>query len=112
MWLTHVNHRLKQTRRTTLLYDPKWEKTDPISLESLIAWLEKQPEAQRYDFTNCRGGCLLGKYMASVGMAWDMDVYEDLAHTMCPNAPYGHFPIGSELPHTFGAALARARDML
>lgn len=29
-----------------MLYDPKWEqqtKTDPYSLDNLIAWLEQQP---------------------------------------------------------------------
>jgi hypothetical protein len=87
-------------------------KTNSFKLESLIAWLEQQPETRRYDFGNCRGGCLLGEYMASVGISWSMCAYENLATHMCPEAEPGYFPIGSALPHTFGAALARARDAL
>jgi len=84
-------------------------KIDPLTLESLIAWLEKQPQNMTYNFSNCQGRCLLGRYMASIGMEWSMYHYERLAHRFCPHVPHGFFPIGSDLPHTFGAALERAR---
>lgn len=53
-----------------MLYDPKWEKTetkaDPFSLESLIAWLEKQPAGRSYSYT-CNGHCLLAQYFTAAG---------------------------------------------
>ncbi|MEH2501198.1 hypothetical protein V1290_000009 [Bradyrhizobium sp. AZCC 1578] len=54
-----------------MLYDPKWAtifevKADPFSLESLIAWLEKQPADKTYDY-GCNGHCLLAQYFTAMG---------------------------------------------
>lgn len=83
--------------------------TDVFSLESLIAWLEKQPAGRAYNFSNCEGECLLGQYMADIGEPWSLSNYERLAGRVDPSSRNGRFPIGFAWPHTFGAALARAR---
>lgn len=103
-----------------MLYDKRWDKqtetkADPLSLESLISWLEKQPASKTYDYENCRGKCLYGQYMASHGIRWsesgacgrhsstqERAEFCDLVYAAC----------ASEAPWTFGAALARAREAL
>lgn len=95
-----------------MLYDPKWgkpeTKPDVFSLESLIAWLEKQPAAEHYaagDLDNC----LLGQFgRAMGGDARDVScelgcttLFADIA-----------FPLGwNRETNTFGAALDRARSV-
>lgn len=96
-----------------MLYDKRWDakvKADPHTLESLIAWLEKQPAAKRYQFMNCSGRCLYGQYLEAMGHSYEAEtklwsgrrylfrsfVYEEIA---------GLYPC------TFGAALARARAL-
>jgi hypothetical protein len=108
-----------------MLYDPKWEKTvnaDPLSLGSLIAWLETQDPRTRYDFCQF-SECLLGRWLRSI---------DPEARTMFDRgAPTGYFysvfgktvnlaaftdiAVGDgcheRRSHTFGAALKRARSM-
>jgi hypothetical protein len=49
-----------------MLYDPKWEvKVDPLSKESLIAWLEKQDPWQNYTFIDS-SNCLLAQFAKSI----------------------------------------------
>jgi hypothetical protein len=94
-----------------MLYDPKWEaKSEPLSLEGLISWLEKQPADQRYNFFDCEGECLFGQYMRAIGYTWDqsqnqpagtpIEVFETLVYDSC----------ACQQPMTFGAALDRARS--
>lgn len=98
-----------------MLYDPKWEvetKPDVFSLDGLIAWLENQPADQKYDYV-CNGECLLALYFIHAG-------YENISMGII-EFDYGkywenkkclpeHFNnISIERPHTFGAALERAR---
>jgi len=93
-----------------MLYNKNWEKThikaDPFSLESLIAWLEKQPTDASYNWHNCEGGCLIGLYGSALGLG---DGWMDF-HTKLYKA--GQLSIASQKPHTFGAALKRARKAL
>lgn len=106
-----------------MLYDPKWEapqvKANPFSLESLIAWLEKQPTDRQYCFTEW-GECLIAKWLLSI----------DPRSHLAQNAPTGFYYVVLEqtmdFNHfgdiaagmhwgdswTFGAALARAREEL
>jgi hypothetical protein len=97
-----------------MLYDPKWEvevRAEPFSLESLIAWLEKQPANQSYAW-HCQGQCMLGQWLRSIdpqfgeaagnsfqyfvnGAVRDFDHFSDIA-------VFGET--------TFGAALERARE--
>ena len=52
-----------------MLYDPKWEgevKADPFKIESLVAWLEKQPADEQYCYLS-NGECLLAQYFTAAG---------------------------------------------
>jgi hypothetical protein len=93
-----------------MLYDKRWDKTevkaDPFSLESLIAWLEKQPTNVAYDWDDCDGGCLIGLYGNAIGIGerWKQ-FHSNLFES-------DRLYIASRAPHTFGAALDRARKVL
>jgi hypothetical protein len=99
-----------------MLYDKRWDKTDtktdPLSLGSLIAWLETKSPTQHYDYRNCDGECLYGQYMASHGIAWqesgatgNLDAPKKRSDFCC----LVYHEIARPLPWTFGAALERAR---
>lgn len=77
-------------------------KPSVFSLESLIAWLEQQPAAKRYDWICSNGGCLFGKY----SRAKRID-FSDCHHEFYLR---DELHIASEHPWTFGAALDRARS--
>jgi hypothetical protein len=102
-----------------MLYDKRWDKsevkTDPLTLESLVAWLETMPARKCYDFMDCSGKCLYGQYMTAHGISWE----ESGASS------YGFAPkerdefcslvyekVAGLWPYTFGAALTRARAAL
>lgn len=46
--------------------------THPVlSLEGLRDWLRTKDPTETYEFTNCRGGCLIGQYLiARTGKSW------------------------------------------
>lgn len=103
-----------------MLYDPKWEQTtqtDPFSLESLIAWLEKQPEDKSYCYTSS-GRCLLAQYFTAQGFADVLvgayDVDYSVNREWDTNVEFGpaFHDIAQGYPRDFGAALARARKAL
>lgn len=79
-------------------------KGDAYSLESVIAWLETQPDNTPYNWNCTKGGCLIGLYAAATGIAF-FD---------CHNALFdsGELYFACEEPRTFGAALDRARKVL
>lgn len=93
-------------------------KADPFTLESLIAWLEKQPANMTYEYMNCAGMCLLGQYMTSIGVDWFDGPIEGKS---C--SPYSNFVVkfksrgieiqnvASSAPYTIGGALKRARHL-
>lgn len=83
-----------------------------FSLEGLIGWLETMPGDGEYDFTNCEGACLLGQYMTSIGEPWSDNRYAEIAIEMCRGYKDLTFYIGVQRPHTFSAALTRARTAL
>lgn len=107
-----------------MLYDKRWDKTeiksDPFKLETLIAWLEKQPSGRTYEFTDCNQ-CALAQYFADHGFGeismgtQDFDYgpefrkarlpdgWNDLVNPSCPRED-GY--------NTFGAVLDRARALL
>lgn len=100
-----------------MLYDPKWEIDTKPSLQSFVAWLEtKDPEA-RYSFYECEGRCLVGQYMEFLGIPWtgapihpngnwDRSSYKATAVAIFGPGPW---TVHVRKPHTFGAALNRAR---
>jgi hypothetical protein len=98
-----------------MLYDPKWEapvKADPFSLESLVAWLEKQPADKPYCYTS-NGGCLLAQYFSALGYRNVEMSTDHFLHCGCRERLPSYFnliAIGSG--RTFGHALRRANTRL
>lgn len=93
-----------------MLYNKNWDAktvtSDPFTLESLIAWLEKQPAAVTYNWHDCNGACLIGIYFAVHGHPWD-------ARRYCNFTDFNtRSDIAGTEPFTFGAALTRARKAL
>lgn len=98
-----------------MLYDPKWEtpevKADPMKLESLIAWLEKQSADKRYEFWCTK--CLLGQYFTDYGYDVKMMGTAMVIHASGHfDLPKGFNRLAQAQPHTYGAALNRARKAL
>jgi hypothetical protein len=96
-----------------MLYDKRWDaKTDVFSVESLVAWLEKQQPTAEYDFWCLK--CLLGRYFTDAG--FDLRMIGTGSFTLSngeqiqlpPN--FNHISLVE--PHTYGAALERARKAL
>lgn len=73
------------------------------SLSGLISWLETQRPNQTYSYMNCQGGCLVGLYYQAIGYDW----YDDCMP--CHPTFSGLNAVAATRPHTFGAALDRAR---
>lgn len=99
-----------------MLYDKRWEKpeikADPLTLGSLIAWLETMPAKRKYDYMNCEGGCLYGLYMASHGIGWKESGASDPGRAPPERDRFCllvYRDVAEPSPRTFGAALARAR---
>ena len=96
-----------------MLYDPKWEaptetKADPFSLESLIAWLEKQPAECSYDWQFIPN-CLLGQWARAMGVSGEYAIL-NRSKALGMSTPFSGIALFS--PCTFGAALERARKAL
>lgn len=102
-----------------MLYDPKWE---GVSLKGFIGWLETKDPRAKYEFYECDGRCLLGQYMAAMGIAWTgapehwKHSWEGSSYMKAAESIFGPtrqdgpaFWVLSKAPHTFGAALKRAR---
>jgi hypothetical protein len=100
-----------------MLYDPKWEgqtKPDILSLDTLTAWIERQPADQAYNYS-CNGHCLLAQYFAAHGLR---DVHVTSTHFSHDGGTFELPEIlndvavgvpGVSMKCTFGAALGRAR---
>ncbi len=93
-------------------------KADPLTMESLIKWLEKMPAKRSYNYEDCTGKCLYGLYMQFHGVAWDdSGAYGKGVNGKGVNGKersdfcdlvYGQ--VAAARPWTFGAALERARE--
>lgn len=101
-----------------MLYNKDWDKpevkADPYSLESLIAWLEKQPTEQKYCFMD-NGGCLFFKYFSAMGVpvySVGGDYYRTESGGDRHFFPDNFSRIAAGEPHDIGAALSRARKAL
>lgn len=100
-----------------MLYDPKWErpaetKVDPLSLGSLIAWLKTKPRNETYSYMDCRGACLFSQFMAAQGFQWRREGDGGLAQEWIGFHEEPWINIALDTPHTFGAALERARKLV
>ena len=105
-----------------MLYDPKWEKpavkADPFSLESLIAWLEKQPADKTYCYVESNA-CLLSQYF-SEKMGEAICIVPEGYRRAVEGLTYKSYPAifnavargTTEWKWTFGAALSRARALM
>jgi hypothetical protein len=101
-----------------MLYDPKWQiRNDPFALASLIAWLERQDPLAEYCYSST-GECLLARYFAARGFNKVIMAAGFFYHWPRPTAAYEvtnltpHFnDIAKGKVRTFGAALARAREL-
>ena len=81
-----------------MLYDPKWEKQRP-TISGFASWLSLQPPNAEYDWLDCKGGCAVDQYFASIGASrnWLPAEREPLER------------LALEHPRTFGSLFERAR---
>jgi hypothetical protein len=97
-----------------MLYNKRWDKThikaDPFSLESLIAWLEKQPADATYDYC-ISSSCLIAQYLQACGVE-EFDIESPMLSERPEIQDFGRIANGGQPVDTFGAALDRARKML
>jgi hypothetical protein len=95
-----------------MFFDPGTTKTkaDPLSLASLIAWLEKQPARKEYCYFD-NGACLIGQWALHCDPVAKVDgdgLYDyRIAGVTVDLSAFDR--IASPAPHTFGDALDRAR---
>lgn len=100
-----------------MFYDPtckttnpnRTTKPNPLSLQALIAWLESKPAGDSYTYS-AACSCLAAQYNASIGREY---LYNPTWFVF----GWSKFDsklerIAAKAPHTFGAALERARMML
>lgn len=86
---------------------------DPFKLGTLIAWLEQQPADKGYNF-GCTGTCALARYFTAQGFG-QIKVARSFFKYGSPQVtlpmPDDFDEIACSGEHTFGAALARAREV-
>lgn len=93
-----------------MLYDPKWEKktkADPLSVAAFADWLETKDPSESYRWASCQG-CLVDQYLQTIGLRAG-DVSYD-TYNIFEGGRGGSIALMP--PHTFGAALIRARKHL
>src|SRR5262245_33624412 len=96
-----------------MLYSPKWEvKADPFALTSLVAWLERQPADEHYDYYNCAECPIALLFKASGYQRVAVNGFNVSFDGDCRSLPPHFDKITAARPHTYGAALARARALL
>ncbi len=95
-----------------MLYNPNWEQktTDAFSLQSLIAWLEKQPAHLTYEYAFPKT-CMLAQYFEASGFTNVNMLILGFEHGLNQEKklPLGWNAIAQCHPRTFGGALERAR---
>ena len=103
-----------------MLYDPSKEKQfvrDVFSLEGFIGWLETSSPETKYNYSDTKG-CLLVQYFSHSGfnvfsLACDgFSTHNEKGRLVDNKFPYSFERAVLPTPHTFGAALSRARKEL
>ena len=99
-----------------MLWDPKKDTkpaVDPFSVAGLVAWLETQPADGEYCYED-GGRCLIAKYIIAIGYRRPNIGGYSMSADGLPSRkmPFGWEDISCIEPHTFGAALQRARSYL
>ncbi len=90
------------------------QKADPLSLRSLVEWLERQDGETEYDY-GCNGHCLIAQYLNAVGVKCAAVVpraYREGGEPIYKDFSREFESVAISRPHTFGAALQRARNLL
>jgi hypothetical protein len=87
-----------------MLFNPKWTKESTPTISGFVKFLEKQSPDEGYIWA-CSQGCVIGRYLATVGVRYKGAVLSPL-YLGWENL------IAQPLPHTYGAALKRARKVL
>ena len=88
-----------------MLYDPKWANDTIYSIQSFIAWLEKQPRGINYDWFDI-SDCVVCKYLKAKGLE---------RPTLGPgydkvfSSSDEYRSVAGAQPWTYGATLARAK---
>ena len=76
-----------------------------LTVEALTRWLRSEPDPEREYRYQDPVFCLLGQYFTDCGA---MDAISEAAYETMPH----YREIAEPKPHTFGAALARAEQLL
>lgn len=97
-----------------MLYDPKWQKQKTaFELETLVAWLKRQPARKFYVYESVNE-CLLARYFKNCGY---MNAEVGSSVVVLNSGEYQELPEGFNsiafgVPRTFGSALRRAKKMM
>lgn len=95
-----------------MLFDPKWQvKADPLTLQSLIAWLETKPPDEIYCYVD-QGRSLAAQYNIEIGRKYAVYSLFDPPETDETKFDYALEWISCDGRQTFGATLSRARRQL
>lgn len=80
------------------------------SLQGLIVWLETKDPSEQYDWSNIENLCLIEQYAASIGMPRsELCAFDANGESHYSRLSTNNDCLALKLPHTFGAALERAR---
>ena len=101
-----------------MLYDPKWG-TPPVTvaeiLWGLVKWLEGRPGDTTYSWID-PDDCLLARYSRSLGNEECpyTRLYKMVGELASLHGPLGEVEckVAHPIPHTYAAALTRARALL
>lgn len=89
--------------------------TFATNLGGLVAWLETQDAAKTYCWAEA-GDCLFHKFGKAAGFGSDATSYDNTIDAFRRSDPHADqngepYNIAIKRPHTFGAALERAREI-
>src|SRR5258706_344556 len=95
-----------------MFFDPKWRsRQDALTRRSLVAWLEKKPADRGYCYSS-NGRCLLATFFRACGFKSIVVEPDHFSHAESfgpVKLPRSFVLIAALRPHTYGAALDRAR---
>ena len=83
-------------------------------LRGLVAWLETQNPETVYVYSNCAGACLLDQFASNLPRKrwYGLTGYWSELERADPSLRQAISNVAIDRPHTFGAALDRARAAL
>lgn len=85
---------------------------DPFQLPKFIAWLETKPRHKKYETDNNQK-CIIAQYLIANGWATPLQLgwvtAWDHVNNQCVDIPHDVQDAAHKEPHTYGAALKRAK---